>query len=194
MAEKRMQVGSFHHQMTTVKNMDEAVRLYRDVLGLELMSRVIVPNDIVRPAEGKGGTKEVFGVDIDRVWEIVTLDNGKGAPVELCHPLYPEVVLCDKSTDYGYTGHTEQGFAVKDIDAWYDWIVQNGYRPQSKPWQAGPGCMTFAFYDTEGNVIQLYEDPDQPAIPRWNSIPGMPVGMDFRTPEQKAWAEETYKK
>ena len=32
--EKKMMVGSLHHQMTTVKDMDEAVHLYSDVLGL----------------------------------------------------------------------------------------------------------------------------------------------------------------
>lgn len=190
MAEKKMQVGSLHHQMTTVKNMDEAVRLYRDVLGLEMTSRSIIPNDILRPEGGEGGTKEVFGDDIDHIWEIVTLDNWKGAPIELCHPIYPEVVVCN-TTDYGFTGHTELGFAVAGIDEWYDWIVENGYRVQSKPWEAAPKCMTFCFYDTEGNVIQLYDDPAQPAIPSWTKM-DFPIS-DFRTPEQKAWAEDTYK-
>lgn len=188
MAEKKMQVGSLHHQMTTVKNMDEAIHLYCDVLGLELTSRLIVPNDVL-PEDV--GSKKVFSDGIDHIWEIATLDNGKGAPIELCHPIWPEVVVCN-TTDYGYTGHTEQGFAVAGINEWYEYIIANGYRPQSPPWEAAPGCMTFAFYDKEGNVIQLYEDPEQPAVPRWTSIPGMPKG-DFRTPDQKAWAESTYK-
>lgn len=194
---KKMQVGSFHHQMTTVKDMDEAIHLYRDVLGLELTSRLFVPNDALPKSVG---SKEVWDEDIDHVWEIATLDNGKGAPIELCHPIYPEVVMCNKNatkhcsgtTDYGFTGHTEQGFAVSGIDEWYDWIVENGYRPQSKPWETSPGCMTFVFYDKEGNVIQLFDDPDQPAIPVWACIPGMPKG-DLRTPEQKKLAEGTYK-
>lgn len=188
MAEKKMQVGSFHHQMTTVKDMDEAIHLYRDVLGLELCSRLIVPNDVL-PEDV--GSDKVFSDGIDHIWEIATLDNGRGAPIELCHPIYPAVVVMGKSTDYGFTGHTEQGFAVEDIQSWYQWIVENGYRPQSEPWEAAPGCMTFAFYDKEGNVIQLYEDPEQPAVPRWTSIPGMPKG-DFRSPEQKSMCEKTY--
>lgn len=190
MADKKFAVGSFHHQMTTVKDMDEAIHLYRDVLGLDLMSRIIVPNDALPSSVGGD---EVWGDGSQNVWEIATLDNGKGAPIELCHPIYPPVVLVDKTTDYGYTGHTEQGFAVEDINGWYDWIVENGYTPQSKPWEAAPGCYTFVFYDKEGNIIQLYEDPAQPAIPAWTSVPGMPVGMDFRSPEQKAMAEKTYK-
>lgn len=188
---KKLKVGSFHHQMTTVKDMDKAIHLYCDVLGLELMSRLIVPNDML---PDDVGSDKVWDDGVDHVWEIVTLDNGKGAPIELCHPLYPEVVVCEQSTDYGFTGHTERGFAVNDdINEWYAWIVENGYRTQSEPWEAAPGCMTFCFYDDEGNVIQLYHDPEQPAIPRWTSVPGMPKG-DFRTPEQKAWCEETYKK
>ena len=196
--EKKMQVGSFHHQMTTVKDMDEAIHLYRDVLGLELTARIIVPNDALSDDVGSQG---VWADGIDHVWEIATLDNGKGAPIELCHPIYPEVVLngnTDNSpvtgtTDYGFTGHTEQGFAVNDdINEWYKWIVANGYRPQSEPWETSPGCMTFVFYDKEGNVIQLLEDSEHPAIPHWGSIPGMPKG-DFRTPEQKAMCEKTYK-
>lgn len=194
---EKMQVGSFHHQMTTVKDMDEAIHLYQDVLGLELTSRLVVPNDIL--PEDVGSSK-VFSDGIDHIWEIATLDNGKGAPIELCHPLWPEVVVsggmdntpCSGTTDYGFTGHTEQGFAVSDINAWYAWIIDNGYRAQSEPWEAAPGCMSFAFYDKEGNVIQLYDDPEQPAIPRWTSVPGMPKG-DFRTPEQKTSCEKTYK-
>lgn len=198
MAEKKMQVGSLHHQMTTVKDMDEAIHLYSDVLGLELTSRLIIPNDIT-PSDV--GSSKVFRDDIDHVWEIATLDNGKGAPIELCHPIFPEVIVSGNmnnepltgTTDYGYTGHTEQGFAVEDIHAWYKWVVEeNGYRAQSEPWEAAPGCMSFAFFDREGNVIQLYEDPEHPAIPRWTGIPGMPKG-DFRTPEQKEMAEKTYK-
>lgn len=197
MAEKKMQVGSFHHQMTTVKNMDEAIHLYCDVLGLELTSRLIVPNDVLPETVG---SQEVWGAEIDHVWEIATLDNGRGAPIELCHPIYPAVIQQGNTeatpvtgtTDYGFTGHTEQGFAVEGIDAWYDWIVENGYRPQSKPWEAAPGCYTFVFYDKEGNIIQLYEDPAHPAIPGWTSVPGMPKG-DFRSPQQKALAEKSYK-
>lgn len=188
MSEKKMQVGSLHHQMTTVKNMDEAIHLYRDVLGLELTSRLIVPNDIL--PEDVGSSK-VFSDGIDHIWEIATLDNWRGAPIELCHPIWPKVELVN-TTDYGFTGHTEQGFAVEgDINEWYDYIVENGYRPQSPPWEAAPGCMTFCFYDKEGNVIQLYHDPEEPAIPHWTRLEGYPMG-DFRTPEQKAWAESTY--
>lgn len=190
-----MQVDSLHHQMTTVKDMDEAIHLYRDILGLELSARLIVPNDIL---PDDVGSSKVFQDGINHVWEIATLDNWKGAPIELCHPIYPEVIVSGNTsntplsgtTDYGYTGHTEQGFAVTDINAWYDWIVQNGYRPQSPVWEAAPGCYSFAFYDKEGNVIQLYEDPAHPAVPSWTKM-DLPMN-DFRTPEQKAWAESTY--
>ena len=188
MAEKKMQVDSLHHQMTTVKDMDAAIHLYQDVLGLELTSRLIVPNDIL---SDDVGSSKVFSDGIDHIWEIATLDNWKGAPIELCHPIYPPVEVVTPKTDYGYTGHTEQGFAVTDINAWYDWIVENGYRTQSPVWEAAPGCYSFAFYDVEGNVIQLYEDPAHPAIPAWTKM-DIPVS-DFRTPEQKEWAEKTYK-
>jgi hypothetical protein len=48
------------------------------------------------------------------------------------------------------------------------------------------------FYDKEGNVIQLYEDPAQPAIPCWTKL-DYPIS-DFRSPEQKAWAESPINK
>jgi catechol 2,3-dioxygenase-like lactoylglutathione lyase family enzyme len=187
MAEKKMQVGSLHHQMTTVKDMDEAIHLYQDVLGLKLTARLFVPNDVIEP---EIGSQEVWADGIDHIWEIATLDNGKGAPIELCHPIWPAVEMVNTS-GYGFTGHTEQGFAVEDIDAWYDWIVENGYTPQSKPWPTSPGVKTFCFFDKEGNVIQLTDDSEQPAIPHWPDM-GYPIA-DFRTPEQKAWAEKTYR-
>ena len=112
------------------------IHLYQDVLGLTLNARLMVPNDAL---SDDVGSEAIWG-DVDHVWEIATLDNGKGAPIELYHPIYPAVVVMDKSTDYGFTGHTEQGFAVEDINAWYKWIVDNGYRPQSKPWEAAPAA------------------------------------------------------
>ncbi len=192
MAEKKvMKIGSFHHQMTTVKDMDAMIHLYRDVLGMELTSRVVVPDDAIRPADGAEGTKAVMGDDIDRIWEIATLDSNQGACIELCHPIYPPVVCTPPETrGYGYLGHSERGFAVEDIDAWYDWIVENGYVPQSRPWQAGPNSRTFVFFDPEGNMIQLYEDMEHPTIPRWERMCDI---VDLRKPEQIPFIESTYK-
>lgn len=178
-----------HHQMTIVKDMDAAVHMYRDVFGMELVGRVVVPD---LDAEGMEdvGKEKVWG-EGERYWEIATLDSGAGALIELCHPVYPPLELSKPEwKDYGYTGHTEQGFLVDDIDAWYKKIVNAGYRPQSEPWYAGRTLRTFAFYDYEDNVIQLTEDLTKAEVPSWERMFNPP---DTRTPKRIEMLKKSYK-
>lgn len=175
-----------HHQMTIVKDMDAAIHMYRDVFGMELIGRVLVPHDDV---DEVGGEK-IWG-DNERQWEIATLDSGAGALIELCHPIHPPLLeKSAKEKDYGYTGHCEQGFLVDDIDEWYKKIVEAGYRPQSEPWYGGTNIRTFAFYDYEDNVIQLTEDLTGDEVPAWER---MFSPADQRTPQQIEKLEKTYR-
>jgi catechol 2,3-dioxygenase-like lactoylglutathione lyase family enzyme len=178
-----------HHQMTTVRDMEAAIHMYRDVFGMELIGRVLVP-DTTGDGLDEVGKDKVWG-DNEHQWEIATLDSGAGALIELCHQVHPPLkVLPPELKDYGATGHTEQGFLVDNIDEWYKKIVDAGYRPQSEPWYAGKTLRTFAFYDYEDNVIQLTEDMTKPETPYWDRMFNPP---DTRTPAQIEMLEKTYK-
>lgn len=174
-----------HHQMTIVKDMDAAIHMYQDVFGMELIGRILVPNDDLDEV----GKEKIWG-DNEHQWEIATLDSGAGALIELCHPIHPQLIESKPEwKDYGFTGHTEQGFLVDDIDEWYKKIVDAGYRPQSEPWYAGNTLRTFAFYDYEGNVIQLAQDLTNAEVPSWER---MFSTADQRTPEQIEKLKKTY--
>ena len=189
-----------HHIMAEVKNMDEAVHLWCDVMGLELRSRIV----IAKTADSEVGVLSE-GVDsamdkaeseeqIASMREIVCLQNNAGVVVELTHNVIPdEIVTPRENRTYGAAGYLEFAFLVDDIDAWYDRIVEAGYTPLSDaPWPAGEAQMSFQFYDSEGNIIQLmsYVDGwDIPDLPEW---PGAGAG-DQRTDEQIALCEASYK-
>lgn len=179
-----------HHIMCTVNDMDAAVHLWVDVMGLTLKTRIVISSKAMWENEGVDSALE--SASEDNMTEIVTLDNDNGVMVELTHPIVPEVIVSPAEYgDYGHTGYLEWAFLVDDIYAWYDKVVAAGYVPQTEPWQGGPDGLTFVFYDTEGNMIQLWQDLRYPNLPnpmKWNEQgPG-----DTRTEEQIAICKESY--
>lgn len=176
----------FHHQMVCVKDMEEAIHLFQDVLGFELVARMVVPDDRFMPEEL---VKENFGQT--HKWEIALFDSNAGALIELTHAIDPPVQLADPEwVNYFYTGITELGFMVDGLDAWYKKIVDAGYKTQSEPWPGGISGRTFVFFDKEGNIIQLWEDTTKPDIPHWDRFFDTP---DVRTPEQIELLKKTYR-
>ena len=189
-----------HHVMAEVKNMDSAIHLWCDVMGLDLKSRIV----IAKTAESQvgvlsEGVDDAMGMADDQeaeivsMREIVRLQNDTGVVVELTHNVIPdEIETPRENRTYGAAGYLEFAFLVDDIDAWYDRIVEAGYTPLSDaPWPAGPTQLSFQFYDDEGNVIQLMAYIEGEEVPAVNEWPGEGMG-DQRTPEQIELCEASY--
>jgi uncharacterized glyoxalase superfamily protein PhnB len=156
----------------TVEDMDEAIHLWGDVLGFELLYRGIIP-DPETLASNEHMADSMEDEDFYQS-ETVCMDSNNGAMVEFQRQIHPKQhVLPFREHGYGYTHIVELGLVVDDIDAWYKKIVDAGYTPQSEPWVSAPsGSRTFVFYDKEGNVIQLWQEANPPAdgIYRWERM------------------------
>lgn len=173
----------FHHQMVSVKDMDEAIHLFQDVLGFELVARLVVPDDDVL------SNVDHFG-DNQFQWEIVTLDSNHGAIIELAHAIKPGIQETPHEyLDYFYTGITELGFEVDDLEAWYKKISDLGYKHQPI-FQMATTSKSFVFWTNEGVIIQLNEDMTKPDVPRWERYFDNP---DQRTPQQIEMLKKSYK-
>jgi catechol 2,3-dioxygenase-like lactoylglutathione lyase family enzyme len=151
----------FHHMMLLVSDIDESLRLYRDVLGFELAVEHVIPDEETIPRE-----------TVDALWEYegarsrtVILFSSGGSMLELQQPLIPKPARTPpKRLRYADTGIHEMGLEVAGIDEWFDKIRAAGYEVHGVDgvWEIGGRARTFLFYDPDGNLIQLWEDLADP--------------------------------
>ena len=158
----------FHHMAVFVSDLDEALRLWIDVLGFELTHRATIPDGRLR----EPGTRiaqetldDIFGVDGAKS-EMALLTSKDGAMIELQCPSTPAIEKTPpENLRYGHTGIHELGLQVENIEQWFEKIRAAGYQTQTDyiwPW-AGTG-KSFLFYDADGNLIQFCE---QRGLPSW---------------------------
>jgi catechol 2,3-dioxygenase-like lactoylglutathione lyase family enzyme len=167
----------FHHMCVVVSDIEKAKRLWRDVMGFAVQLEATVPDG---PGLGPDGIMErapttmctprqaddAFGVK-DSQARVSLLANEEGAMIELMQTLHPAVRQAQPETvRYGYTGFTELGLAVDDIDYWWDRIRAAGYRTQAEYiWPCANIGRSFLFYDDDGNLIQMWQQ--NPATAAW---------------------------
>jgi catechol 2,3-dioxygenase-like lactoylglutathione lyase family enzyme len=164
----------FHHMCLVVSDLEKATRLWRDVLGFEVQVDVEVPNGPAISEDGiQGGPEtqatprvvdDAFGVK-DARCHVVLLANSEGAMIELMQTLNPNVQRTPKEMlRYGYTGFTELGLAVDDIQYWFDRVREAGYKTQTEYiWPSSSAGHSFLFYDDDGNLIQFWQQNPETA-------------------------------
>jgi catechol 2,3-dioxygenase-like lactoylglutathione lyase family enzyme len=145
----------FHHMCITVSDMDRAVALWRDVLGFEVGVDTLIP--------GEGVSSEV----LDDIWGVpgvrarcVVVGSAEGAYVEMLQALNPPVERTPpERLRYFHTGIHELALRVSGIDDWFAKIKNAGYETQTEyVWSGGSSTgRSFLFYDSDGNMIQLWE-------------------------------------
>jgi len=123
-----------HHATATVKDIDRAVRWYRDVLGFTLVER-----------GSRGGGAMQFA-------ELKIPDYGV-ALVKLRDT--PAVT----PPTPGGTGWIHLVFTVPDADLTYHLLEERGARPFLRPGQSAAPVTTFLVNDSEGNEIEILGEP-----------------------------------
>jgi catechol 2,3-dioxygenase-like lactoylglutathione lyase family enzyme len=144
-------------------NMDTSIRLWRDVLGFKVGSDSILPDgpeagpDVLCDAPLLDKAFEAKGARS----RCALLYTDDGAKIELQQPLNPLVAATPPHMlRYRHTGFHELGLAVDDIDQMFSRVRAAGYQTQTDyVWSAGTLGRSFIFYDAEGNMIQLWQDP-----------------------------------
>lgn len=151
----------FHHMAIFVSDMDEAVKLWRDVMGFEIVVETTIPDGQV-PGSQTIMTPplldDIFGVKGARS-RMVLLTSAEGALIELQQPETPRIEKTPpEKLRYGHTGIHELCLLVTDIDAWFAKVRAAGYKTQTEyVWSAASIGRSFLFYDQDGNLIQLWE-------------------------------------
>ena len=148
----------YHHIALYVSDVDEALRLYRDLLGFsEVKVDRITPNP-----SGIGIGSE----DLDNIFHMkgckvrsVMLKSPEGAFLEFLQPLSPDVrKLSPEQCRFPYTGIKELGLAVENIDEWFERIKAAGYETQTDYVWETVTFRSFQFFDADGNQVQLCEN------------------------------------
>lgn len=156
----------YHHMMIVVSDIDEAIKLWRDVMGFKLNVDTFIPDGqepsptcVMYPKL----LDDIFGEKGARSRTVLLTSSG-GSLLELQQPEVPKVQKTPpKNLRYGHTGITELALLVTDIDSWFKKIQEAGYKTQTDyVWDCGSIGRSFLFYDKDGNLIQLWDHPGEP--------------------------------
>ena len=114
-----------HHVALFVSNMERALHLFQNILGL-------------KPAwhapEVKGNRMAALLGIPDIRMEIAYLQNGpEDAAVELCRVIHP--VPAKTSQPFGSPGGMSLSLQVKDLDLLHDRLTREGWTPFSPVWR-----------------------------------------------------------
>lgn len=145
-------ITGVHHAAVNVRDWDESVSFYRDVLGLEFLLEGeatgpgIESNTLL---EGVRLRFAMFGAGRDRI--------------ELIQYLSPEGRSNDRAVND--TGSTHIAFVVEDIDQAFDNLSARGVRFNATPIHidSGPlaGCAFAYFPDPNGVLLEIFQDADR---------------------------------
>lgn len=150
-----------HHVCLVVKNIDDSLMLYRDLLGFRPYLDMEIPN----PEAGffdQQTLDDIFKIKGAKS-RMVMAKSKEGTMLEMQQPMVPDVQLVPKEQlRYGFVGFHELAFTVDDIDNWYEKIKVAGYEMQTKYiWSVGGVVKSFLFYDVDGNMVQMIEEIKQ---------------------------------
>lgn len=155
----------FHHMAVFVSDMEEAIHLWRDVMGFRLDVNITIPD-----GTAPGPTTIMYPKLLDDIFKVkgatsrcVLFSSSDGALIELQQPSMPKIQKTPpENLQYGHTGFHELGLLVEDIDSWFKKIREAGYKTQTEyVWDCANIGRSFLFYDHDGNMIQLWEGPSK---------------------------------
>ena len=151
----------FDHMAIFVTDLEEAIKLWRDVLGFNLDTQKMIPD-----GPEPGPDTLIYPALLDDILKhdgarshMAILSSAEGAIIELQQVESPAIQKTpEQNLRYGHTGIHELGLRVDDIDGWYRKIKDAGYRMQTDyVWTVANFARSFIFYDHEGNMIQLLQ-------------------------------------
>ena len=146
----------YHHMAVYVRDMDEALKLYRDLLGFTPLWDSVVPNEQII---GQELLDAIFHTKNAKIRNVLAA-SPEGQKLELLQPIAPPMRRTPRENlGYPNTGIMELGLEVTDIDSWFEKIKSAGYEPLTDyVWEIPGFIRSFLFLDADGNAIQLVEE------------------------------------
>ena len=151
----------FHHMCIVTTDIDEAIHLWRDVMGFELKAKMTIPDgDEFGPTTmaPRKLLEDLYKIE-GATATVAVLISKERAMIELLEPHVPSVAATPPDRlRYAHTGIHELGLVLEDIDGFFDKVRAAGYETQTEyVWPCANMGKTFIFYDKEGNMIQIWE-------------------------------------
>jgi catechol 2,3-dioxygenase-like lactoylglutathione lyase family enzyme len=154
-----------HHVGVTVSDLDRAVAFYRDVLGLDVLSRFSVGGDAFATGVGIDGARADFAhLDAGGVrLELVAYESSEtdDAPSETDSIEVGSIEAGSPGNDtppaaprLNEPGATHVGLAVDDVEARYA-ALPDDIETLSEPQTTESGTTIFFLRDPEGNLIEV---------------------------------------
>ena len=153
----------FHDVCFIVSDLEKAIEMWTSLFDFEVDAQFISPDDGIKA--GITGLSElmedIWGIKGART-KLALLSSPGGAKLELQEPISPAVNrLPDAQRTYNTTGLREVCLHVEGIDNYFERVKAAGYRVQTNyVWPVSPTARTFIFYDHDGNLIQLWDGPE----------------------------------
>jgi catechol 2,3-dioxygenase-like lactoylglutathione lyase family enzyme len=148
-------VSSLHHVSIFVKDMDRAIRLFRDILGFNLSWRVERARG--RVLSSLLGIREVEA-------ELAYLESGsKGTAVEISRLIRP--AMEDSPNDFGNAGTCSFGLCVDNLEELHVRLAREGWTPLSSCLDLNPPggspARAFCVRIESGVLLELLEIRDK---------------------------------
>lgn len=134
---------SAHHVGITVSNLDRAVEFYREVFGLDVLSRFSV-----------SGEAFSTGVDVENATGNFAHLNAGGARIELVE--YDPEADARSSASLNQPGAIHLGLSVDDLDAFYEGLSAD-VETLSDPQTTESGTRILFVRDPEANLVEVLE-------------------------------------
>ncbi|MBV0902364.1 VOC family protein [Haloarcula salina] len=132
-----------HHYGLIVSDLEREIEFYRDVLGLDVLTRFTVGDEAFGTAVGIDGASA----------ELVHLDAG-GARLELA--TYEPEPDADFETQLNQPGSTHLGLAVEDLESVAE-SLPDDVETISGPQTTESGTTIMFVVDPEGNLVELLD-------------------------------------
>jgi catechol 2,3-dioxygenase-like lactoylglutathione lyase family enzyme len=155
----------FHHVCLIVSDLDRSIAMFTKLFDFKVDVDVTAPDDALAATPDSSFPqlmKDIWKIPAPRT-RVALLSSPGGALIELQESLDPKIKqLPEEYHSYHYTGMRELAFRVDDIDGWFDKVKQAGFEPQTPyVWSFGDSARSFAFFDDDHHIIQLWESPAQ---------------------------------
>jgi len=148
-------LGAVAHIGITVRDMDEALRFYRDLLDLKVLGDLMIEGD-----EADTLTRE-HGVKL-RVAYLRSEKDLKGPPLELLHFIEPAGDGRGPYPRLTNPGITEVAFWVRDIEQTYTELRERGVKflspPQLFELEGYGKAKAVYFWDPDGTTLELIQN------------------------------------
>lgn len=138
--------ANWHHVGVSVRDMDRALRFYRDLLGFE----------VEWEHQDRSGAEMSRVVGLAQARAHMTMLKGYGGRIELFHYLNPQgrEAGVRRQCDFGLIHFA---LTVKDIQPLYERLRAAGVKFNCPPQVLRPGVTVTYMQDPEGNTIELVE-------------------------------------